>query len=154
MGIRSIFWKKIWVNFITTSRRDLTGIMGNKGSYPKIALIQVSEILLFAQICLYDIYIYILKHLGYSEYISNIYEYKPYLVPEHFGEKQRPNGESLFRCFCFHSVSNKIIWHCHKLGIHSPGIPNFFLVPKDNATDVSRMWNTGKIENLTSRNGT
>ena len=42
----------VWVNY-----NDLTGIMVNKG---QMALIQVSEILSFTQICIYDyVYIYI-----------------------------------------------------------------------------------------------
>ena len=86
----------------TTSRRDLTGIMGSKGNYPKIALIQVSELLLFAQICMYIyIYIYIHKHLGYSKYISNNFEYKPFLVPEHFGEKTTAQWGVVVQVFLF-----------------------------------------------------
>jgi hypothetical protein len=48
----------VWVNY-----NDLTGIMVNKG---QMALIQVSEILSFTQICIYDyVYIYTVYYIPF-----------------------------------------------------------------------------------------
>ena len=49
MGSR-IIGKFIWVNYNDLTSRPKPGIMVSKGNHPQMALIQVSELLLFAQV--------------------------------------------------------------------------------------------------------
>ena len=67
----------IYIGKLWRPHCDLTGIMVNKGNHPKFALIQVSELLSFAQyiyiILYYNIYIYMFVHILFK-YVSHFKE--------------------------------------------------------------------------------